>query len=270
MNPPWRVNSRWELPIPLQSVVISLPRGFYQDYAYILLAKTRELMNSKNFENAKILLNALEQETQVQSSINLSYKLSKLVSWESILVDMWHYHNSWPAIQDTNISNLITQCKGCLSALQATDQVIPRQEIIEYCTIFLLNNEEWDYLTGLEKRSSHCEFAAAISAVCQEIVKFKGSRKFPREAWDMLLIAFGPAREQPQKRNSSGNATTNSWKDIMASISGTLTRLREPTALTVAISLLARIHNVLKDESSQELYTQYLALWPASISKYDL
>lgn len=84
-----------------------------------------------------------------------------------------------------NIPNLVARSKQCLGALQATDQVIPRQEIIEYCTVFLLNMAEWDYLTSLEKRWSYTEFAAAISSVCQDIVKYKGTRKFPREAWDM-------------------------------------------------------------------------------------
>lgn len=80
---------------------------------------------------------------------------------------------------------MVAKCKQCLGTLQATDKIIPRQEIIEYCTVFLLNMAEWDYLTSLEKRWSYTEFAAAISNVCQDIVKYKGGRKFPREAWDM-------------------------------------------------------------------------------------
>ncbi|KAK0179235.1 hypothetical protein PV327_008044 [Microctonus hyperodae] len=272
MNPPWHVNSRWELPIPLQSVVMSLPRGFYQDYSYILLAKSRELTSAKNFRGTKVLLSALEKEIETQNSqsaINLSYKLSKLLGWESVLVEILNYYNTWPTTHESDIPKLIEQCKQCLGAVQITDHVIPRQEIIEYCTIFLLNMAEWDYLCGLEKRWSHCEFVATISAVCQEVIKFKGSRKFPKAAWDTLLIAFGPSRDQPQKRSSSnisGNSTNTNSKDLMASILGTLSKLRERTALTVIISLLARLHNVLRDESSLELYTQHLSLWPASIS----
>ncbi|XP_057327093.1 integrator complex subunit 8 [Microplitis mediator] len=293
MNPPSRAKSRWEIPIPLQSVVSALPRGLYQDYAFILLAKSRELTSAKNLKDAKALLNAIEDEIQVHvatqnpSLINTSFKLSKMISWELILVEILQYYNLWNAnltinstVDDCNLSELVDKCKQCLANLQATDQAIPRQEIIEYCVVFLLNMAEWDYLCGLEKRWSHCEFAAAISSVCQEVVKLKGTRKFPREAWDMLLVTFGPTRDLPQKRsNNSGNITGSSTtttisgsssggtKDVMNNIiTGTLLRLREPTALAVAISLLARIHNVLRDESSLELYTQYLTLWPASIS----
>ncbi|KAH0567519.1 integrator complex subunit 8 [Cotesia glomerata] len=290
MNPPSRAKSRWEIPIPLQSVVSSLPHGLYQDYTFILLAKSRELTSTKNLNDAKALLNAIEDEIQVHiatqnpSLINLSYKLSKMISWELILVEILQYYNSWNAnltvnstVEDTNLLELVDKCKQCLANVRETDQAIPRQEIIEYCVVFLLNMAEWDYFCGLDKRWNQCDFAAAISSVCQEIVKQKGTRKFPREAWDLLLVTFGPPKDLPQKRSStsgnSGSSTTISiggsggTKDIMNNIiTSTLLRLREPTALAVAISLLARIHNVLRDESSLELYTQYLTLWPASIS----
>lgn len=265
-NPPWRVNSRWDLPIPLQSVVMSLPRGFQQDYSYLLLAKSRELVTSKNFNSAKILLNSLEQEIKDKRSTS---KLSKMVSWELLLVDIWQYLNCWPVTESCDTLSISERCKKCLDSLQTTDQPIPRQEIIQYCTSFLLNMCEWDYLVGLEKRWSHYEFSAGISAVCQDIVKHKGARKFSRETWDMILMGLGPSRDQPQKRTSSGNTggagNGSSAKDIFANISSTVNRLREPTALNAIISLVTKIHNVLRDESSLELYTQYLALWPASI-----
>ncbi|XP_029033449.1 integrator complex subunit 8 isoform X4 [Osmia bicornis bicornis] len=233
MKPLWHVNSCWELPIPLQSVVMSLPRGFLQDYSYVLLAKSRELVMSKDFEGAIEILNVLEKEAQqhTQSGNTLIFKLCKLVNWECLLVEIWRCLHAWPATNICDTQSLVTRCKQCLGALQATDQVIPRQEIIEYCTVFLLNMAEWDYLTSLEKRWSYSEFAAAISSVCQDIVKYKGNRKFPREAWDMVLAAFGPSRDQPQKRSNSGNSGTSTGsasRDVIASISGTLNRLREP------------------------------------------
>ncbi|XP_026668358.1 integrator complex subunit 8 isoform X2 [Ceratina calcarata] len=271
MKPLWHVNSCWELPIPLQSVVMSLPRGFLQDYSYVLLAKSRELVASKDFEGSIDILNVLEKEAQqqhAQGGNTLIFKLCKLVNWECLLVEIWRCLYIWPATNICDTQGLVARCKQCLAALHATDQVIPRQEIIEYCTVFLLNMAEWDYLTNFEKRWSYSEFAAAVSTVCQDIVKYKGGRKFPREAWDMILAAFGPARDQPQKRSNSGNSATSTGsaaRDVIASIGGTLSRLREPMVLTVVISLLARLRNVLRDESSLELHTQYLSLWPAGV-----
>ncbi|GAB1866809.1 Integrator complex subunit 8 [Camponotus japonicus] len=267
MKPLWHVNSCWELPIPLQSVVMSLPRGFIQDYSYVLLAKSRELVTFKNFDSAIELLKMLDKELQenMKSGGSLVFKLCKLVSWECLLVEIWKCFNAWPATNVCDMQSMVARSKQCLGALEASDQLIPRQEIIEYCVVFLLNMAEWDYLTSLEKRWSYTEFAAAISGVCQDIVKYKGTRKFSRDAWDMILVAFGPNRDQSQKRSNSGSSGSGASKDIAASIAVTLTRLREPMVLTVVISLLARLRNVLRDESSLELYTQYLSLWPAGV-----
>ncbi|XP_012271217.1 integrator complex subunit 8 isoform X2 [Orussus abietinus] len=271
-KPLWRVNSCWELPIPLQSVVVSLPQGFLQDYSYLLLAKSRELVSRKDFVGAREMLTVLAKEVEQHSQTGntLLFKLEKLVKWELLLVDIWHCLYAWPPNNICDTKALVEQCKQCLGALQATDQVIPRQEIIEYCTVFMLNMAEWEYLTTLEKRWSYSEFIAAVSTVCQDIEKYKGGRKFPREAWDMVLAVFGTGREPPQKRGSSsssgsGTSAGNSSRDAIASVTGSLTRLRESTVLTVAISLLERLHNVLRDDSNFELHTQYPSLRPASL-----
>lgn len=122
---------------------------------------------------------------------------------------------------------------------------------------------EWDYLTSLENKWSCFEFASALS----NVAKHKG-QKFPKEAWDMVLSACKPNRDLPQKR-SAGNSGSGSSvsRDSLASISSTFSRLREVTVLNIAISLLVRMHNILRDESSLELYTMYLNMWPASIPK---
>ncbi|KAL0124939.1 hypothetical protein PUN28_006658 [Cardiocondyla obscurior] len=269
------VNDCWELPLPLRSAVIAVPKGFIQDYSYIMLAKSRELVTFKNFNNAIELFKVLDKDLQdhVKSGnggnsggSSSILKLCKLANWECLLVEIWKCFYTWPIKDVGEVQSMIVRSKQCLGALQGSDQLIPRQEVIEYCTVFLLNVGEWDYLTSMEKRWSYTEFASVISSVCQDIVKYKGTRKFPRDAWDMILTAFGPTRDQSQKRNSSGsNSSSSTLKDIAANIALTLTRLREPTVLTVVISLLARLRNVLRDESSLELHTQYLSLWPAGV-----
>lgn len=272
IKPLVHINNCWDLPIPLQSVIMSLPRGFLQDYSYVLLAKSRELVAAKNFDCAIELLKVLDKELEdtMKSGGSAIFKLSKLVNWECLLVEIWKCFYAWPATNICDRSSMVTRSKQCLSALQASDQLIPRQEIIEYCTVFLLNMGEWEYLINLEKRWSYTEFAAVISSVCQDVIKYKGTRKFPREAWDMVLTAFGPNRDQPQKRSASsssnsGSSSSGSSKDMAAIITTTFTRLRDQRVLAVVISLLARLRNILRDESSLELHTQYLALWPAGI-----
>lgn len=106
-KPLWKVNGCWELPIPLQSVVMSLPRGFLQDYSYILLAKSRELALGKDFERSKELLNVLAAEVQHHTG-NLTFKLCRLISWEILLVEIWHCLHCWPGTNICMYSKFLT------------------------------------------------------------------------------------------------------------------------------------------------------------------
>lgn len=65
-------------------------------------------------------------------------------------------------------------------------------------------------------------------------------------------------------RDSPGLAAVQS----RAQFQQVLSRLREPTTISVAVSILARLYNVLKDEPALELNVEYAALWPAVVSKY--
>ncbi|KAG8230393.1 hypothetical protein J437_LFUL009866 [Ladona fulva] len=49
-------------------------------------------------------------------------------------------------------------------------------------------------------------------------------------------------------------------------LSSWVERIKEGTILSVLASLLARLHNVLRDEPSLELNGEYVALWPAVLS----
>lgn len=97
-NPAWKLSSNWELAIPLQSVVLSMPKGFFQDYSYILLAKSRELLNVKDFKLSYKILDTLEQEIKNQTSIPyyITFKLNKLISWEALLVQIAQLLIEWP------------------------------------------------------------------------------------------------------------------------------------------------------------------------------
>lgn len=60
------------------------------------------------------------------------------------------------------------------------------------------------------------------------------------------------------------DSPTSNTKLMLMSV---LTQLRDSTALTMVISMLTRLYNVLRDESSLELQVDFLMLWPAVVSK---
>jgi integrator complex subunit 8 len=87
-----------------------------------------------------------------------------------------------------------------------------------------------------------------------------------------VLPTFGPSPQQ--KRAASGTATlihrdspNNGSTHTRSTLTLFLAKLRDSTALAVVISLLARLHNVLRDEPSLELSVDYAGLWPAVVSK---
>ncbi|GLH06860.1 Integrator complex subunit 8 [Gryllus bimaculatus] len=268
----WKINNKWELPIPLQGVVTSLPR-FLQDYCYILLAKARELTAMKDFVGAQQFLSTVEKEAKPgnQFSNILSYKLLRLVGWETLLVQITHFHTEWPS-SGINTEQLIAGCKQCLSTLKSGDNVIPRLEILEQCALCLLNLGQWEYLSLLEKRWNYFELATALASACFDVARFKGNKKVCKDAWDIVLPVFGPS--QQQKRSSSGAAsimhrdspTHCGSVTTRAGLYQVLATLRDPIALAVAISLLARLNNVLRDEPTFELNVEYTGLWPATVS----
>lgn len=45
------------------------------------------------------------------------------------------------------------------------------------------------------------------------------------------------------------------------------TKLRDSNVLNILLSLLARLHNVLRDEPNLELYFMYTQLWPPNVPK---
>ncbi|KAG5899842.1 hypothetical protein JTB14_012313 [Gonioctena quinquepunctata] len=254
----WNINPQWELPIPLQSVLKSLPRGFLQDFAYVILAKSKEQLLNKNFNLSLEFLIILEKELQTVN-LSASYaKLFKLVSWEVLLIQITQLLDQWP-------KNVVVQkavADACEVCLQTNESVIPRTEIVEQCAICLLNLARWDFLINLEKRWTTFEITSAIALACQEIVKQKGSKKLSKNLWDIVLPVFVLNPSQ-SKRNTSGY---NDMSNLKSNLVAVFFKLKDSWCLSVVISLLTKLFNILLDESGLELQVDYANLWPAVVS----
>ncbi|CAG9860087.1 unnamed protein product [Phyllotreta striolata] len=254
----WAINPQWELPIPLQSVVKSLARGFIQDFSYVMLAKSKENLLNRNFNVSLEFLVVLEKELQGQgANINVS-KLFKLVSWEILLVQISQLLDQWPI---TTIDNgaLADACEACL---QINDSVIPRSEIVEHCAVCLLNLGRWEFLINLEKRWITFEITSALALNCQELSKIKGTKKLSKTLWDLVLPVFASNTTQSKRSNTAFNDTSN----VKSNLTFVFFKLRDTWCLSVVISMLTKMFNILKDENSLELQSEYTNLWPATIS----
>jgi len=255
IRPVWQIENKWELGIPLHGIVLSLPAGVLQHYLYVLLGKAKYLDSLGRYDVAKRLLIAAEAEVNHHGGM---LKLTQLIVWESLLVDSHSLLAEWPS---KNGNNAMVSM-GCLNVLKMTDaMVLPRVEVVEQAAITMLNLGEWEPLMALApgKRLILCDLAAKLAQACHDIVRFGGSKKISREAWDLIVPVLGPSASFGRR----GNAHEAS---LLQAVLRFFSLLRDWTVLSAAISLLARLHNVLRDEISLELVFDHTALWPGVVS----
>ncbi|XP_037037569.1 integrator complex subunit 8 [Bradysia coprophila] len=263
VKPLWTINPSWSVPIPLDSVIKSMPRCFIQDFAFILVGKARELAAKSDFKTALSMLAALKSETQRPDVQNIpaATPLSKLIEWEILFIQVYHTLEDWPKPRYDN-QLLIAKCKQCLMTLQNGDSVLPRIEIFDYCAAMLLNLNEWNALVTADKRFASLELCSTFAGAFMESDSFKG-KKIGRDAFDLVLPMFMVVN----KRGGQGQNNRDSPKlAATTNLMPFLKKLRNVSIISIVLSLLAKLFNILKDDSNMEIVTDYLSIWPTSIS----
>lgn len=256
-KPLWSINPSWSIPLPMKQLLMSLQRGFMQDFAYILVGKSRELAAKKDYSAAIALLTCLKSETTRQDlAINpLVQKLGKLAAWEALLIQIQQVLHEWPK-KPTDQVQFLRNCKQCLNASNNND-VAPRAKILEHCAVMLLNFSDWNSLLSPDKRYPALELCFAVTQAYLDIEKFKGTKKTSREAWDLILPMFINQQSSRQRHTGDNSAILQLF----------LSKLREPLVISIVLSLLARLHNILKDETNLDINAEYMFLWPTNVSK---
>lgn len=259
-KPLWKINMMWEIPNPVLSTVLNSCSGFLQDYIYILVAKSRELTKLKSFNEARNLLELADRES-------LAPKLSRMMQWETVFIDLLQLQDN-PSLLEKAVNDLSKKCKTCITALQQDVEVLPRIEIIEHSCAFLLTSQNWDFLASIEgSRSSQLEFASILAKVCIEVSSNNSSRKAAKELWERILPIFSNYGSQP-KRSTNNIMQWDIPHSILskATLNQFLEKVQNITALSIMISCLAKLHNILKDDSNNNLFLEYASPWPAVVS----
>ncbi|XP_035792559.1 integrator complex subunit 8-like [Anopheles albimanus] len=258
-KPLFTINPSWTVPYALEQILIPLQRGFLQDFAYILIGKARELTARKDYNTAVTLLTVLKNETQRPELAGnpLVAKLGKMVAWEGVLVQVQQVLEEWPR-KPTDQQALIRSCKQCLNALLAggTGEVVPHAKVVEHCATLLLNCNEWSALQlQPDKRYPGLELCSALAQAFLDIEKFKGTKKTSREAWELVLPMFlNPPGSRQRQLPSDGPLVQ------------LIVKLRDPLVISLLLSLLSRLHNILKDETNLDISAEYLFLWPSNLN----
>ncbi|XP_013167151.1 PREDICTED: integrator complex subunit 8 [Papilio xuthus] len=269
-SPLWKISPSWKPAGTLANALVSLPRGFLQDFGYIVSGAARARAEAGCSRVALSMLSVLESEVRNQvggGSDSIMYRLCRLLSWEVLYLQVNVMLSEWPHHR-LNLTVLANKCRAAITAAASGDSVAPRPQVLEACWTCLVNACEWDG-AGVGAGGAG-EVAAALCAACLELQRGKATRKFPRALWDYALAVYCNGSNGPVKRTSSGVASHSrdapNSSEARNSFNAFLASLREPLAISVMLSLLARIYNLIVDDSSLELVVEYTTLWPSTIS----
>lgn len=131
--PLWKLSPTWKPMGGLANAFMSLPRGFLQDFGFIVSGAARARAEAGCARAAVSLLSVLEGEARNQlaggNDPNL-FRLCRLLSWEVLLLQVNVMLSEW-SNHRLNLKALATKCRTCISAVTAGDGIIPRPQVIE-------------------------------------------------------------------------------------------------------------------------------------------
>lgn len=276
-QPLWSINKNWFIPSEIRIAILNLKRGFLQDFSYILLGKVHEMVQKKDFATALNLLADLRTESKRPEWANDANvnKLGKLIDFEKANIQIISRLDSyWPKKPPTIKDPWSVKLKQVL-----VNSDLPRLEIIENCLIMFLNLNDWNScLTANNKLSPPIELCSTFATMMNDMqleAKNKNPPPRKREFWDLVLPIFSISSQQQQNPNPKRNQNNRRSSDSPARLAATsmnisvfrqfLERLRDPFVITIMLSMLAKMHNLLKDDSNMELNIENVHLWPLSI-----
>lgn len=279
-QPLWAINKNWFIPSDVRVAVLNLKRGFLQDFSYILLGKVNEWVQKKDYITAISLLSDLRAESKRVEWLNDANvnKLGRLIDWEKMNVQIISRLESYWPKKPPNIKDPWTiKLKQMVSGI---NNDMPRLEIIENSLLMLLNINDWSSCVFPDIKMSLtielCSIFASMMLDMQPEAKNKNSVPRKRDFWDLILPIYSNSNQQQQSQNQKRSQHNRRSSDSPGRFSAStmnvsvfkqfLEKMRDPFVITILLSMLAKMHNLLKDDSNMELNIENFHLWPQSIS----
>lgn len=193
-QPLWTVNPSWVLPMAVHAAVMSLQRGFLQDFAYILMGKSKELTDRNEFTGALAMLACLRTECARPDLLTNGVVrcLEKLLDWEVLFVQLAHTLHAWPR-PCYDQTSLLQRCK---QAMQLQQPVFPRTEVVMASATMLLNLGDWKFPGHFDwpETSFNLNLCAVFAAAAAEAegagIGAAAPKKMCRDAWEMVRPMF--------------------------------------------------------------------------------
>lgn len=130
-SPLWKISPSWKPAGELCNALISLPRGFLQDFGYVVSGAARARAEAGCSRAALSLLSVLEGEARSQlagGNDPTLYRLCRQLSWEVLLLQINVVLSEWPHHR-INLTALANKCKACIAAVTSGDGIVPRPQV---------------------------------------------------------------------------------------------------------------------------------------------
>lgn len=269
-----------DVPGQVMVAIDRMPVGYHRELFRLMVAKSRHAIKLKRFDTSLGLLAVLQTELKSgptsMAPAPLHKHLQLLVDREQLLVELLQQLHVWPKLGDYR--QLTARVTGCLAASTAELEYRPNSELLDQCVLHLLNVCDWEQLLKVPAVNwPLCELLQMLACVCREMVNNKsmgnigaGTRRVSRDLWNAVILKFSSSSQQKRgydggsvsRHRDSGHLTTIS-RNQFSLISN---QICEHTSLSILVSLLTRLHNVLRDDSTREICLEHVALWPNAIA----
>nr|XP_022337358.1 integrator complex subunit 8-like isoform X5 [Crassostrea virginica] len=260
------LNEKWKVPKEMHQIIYNLPPSVEQAFVYLLIGKACHCIDVRIFERARQLLLVADRNVY-----EISYILSKYVRWYILLADLLQFYTTKSFGMNNTMQDLIKKTKTCITSVRLDQDIQPTMVILEHCAAFLLNIKDWQYLTNMENSGSgHIELCRLLACMCKELPSIKAARIPARALWEAVKNIF--TVNPSHKRSMSGRMDSAHVRDSTLAILAKelfidfLPKLKETMVLSIMVSCLSKFYNIIRDEISCEISSEYLPLWPTTVS----
>ncbi|XP_078735577.1 integrator complex subunit 8 [Lampetra fluviatilis] len=296
----WTVSSKWELLGGYTSCILSMKEDVTRDLLYILMAKALRCLNNRDHSRCRQLLTA-----SLELVADFSPRLRQVVLNELLLLDVRDSGDAPnaaaaaaaasaalpPGVQpqlsgggagggaassslfsssgggapvEQRPRDIIGRARGYLESRQ--QDVPTRQVIAEGCVCLLLNWKEYEYLalqtSVAALHNPYVKLGQLLAGTCRDVPGPKESRRAAKELWETVVYVFSSGPAQARKQPLEGKGTPLMFRKEFIAF---MKKLKETLVLTTLISLLVKLHNVVRDEIVNDVSAEFISLWPSSL-----
>nr|XP_054748365.1 integrator complex subunit 8-like [Lytechinus pictus] len=258
------VCSKWQIDRSYGYIIDAMNNRLVQDFIFILLVKAQHCIEKKSYDAA---INHLE--AACKNTKDSYFRLYTGVRNEILYVELLRMAEQKGA--KTAGPDFKQMVLACLLGTRSDRDIQPREPVLDQCILFLLNSQYW-----------LCFFNADIPLPFWRISKFialcmkddpsdtSKCRPVAKELSQAMVSVFGTTIQT--KRNvTGGNAATVTRETSTAIMTRVefvnfVKSLYDDRCLSLVLSCLVKIYNLLKDDVTNELSHEYPALWPNTIT----